>query len=205
MLRYASVLMFFACGSLSGAPVPAPVDTASSLFAGGSFWCLEAAFDSLSGVDSAVSGYVRISGAPDSAGSPAFEATSDAWVQAVRVHYRPGRIPYRKLADIFWRNIDPTRRDGQFTDAGPQYRTFLFYSGEAERKVAGESRDRLAKSKRFRKPIVTELAPAGVFHRGEAEHQDYARRNAPRYLGYYRFSGREAFFKQAWGGHKGKP
>jgi methionine-S-sulfoxide reductase len=121
------------------------------------------------------------------------------WIEAVRVHYRPDRISYAKLLDAYWRHVDPTRADGQFTDEGAPYRTVIFYGGPDEQSAAEGSKLKLDRSKRFPKPIVTEIRPAGEFHRAEAEHQDYARRNATRYKAYYRFSGREAFFAKAWG------
>jgi methionine-S-sulfoxide reductase len=170
---------------------------AEAVFAGGSFWCLEPVFESLPGVDSAESGYAGSAGP-----APTFEQVTSGttgWLEAVRVHYHPDRISYAQLLDAYWRHIDPTRADGQFTDDGPPFRTVIFYADAAEAKAAEESKRKLERSRRFPKPIVTEIRPAGGFHRAEAEHQDYAKRNAARYRAYYRFSGREAFFAKAWG------
>lgn len=180
---------------------------AIAVFAGGSFWALEPVFENLPGVDSAVSGYTGgLSEHPD------FESVTSGnsdYVEAVEVYYHPRRIRFAALLDAYWRNIDPTRADGQFSDSGPQYRPVLFYGGEAEKAVAAASRMRLEKSKRFRKPIVVQILPAAAFHRAEAEHQDYYRKSAGRYRAYTRFSGREAFLKKAWGGKSpaasGKP
>lgn len=179
---------------------PTRPDTASAVFAGGSFWCMEAAFEKVSGVDSVVAGYTG--GTGPAPGFDAIAAGDSGWVQAVRVHYRPARVGYGKLLDTFWKNIDPTRADGQFTDAGRQYRPVVFFRTAAERKAAETSLTRIAKSGRFAKPIVTGVAPAGEFHRAEEGHQDYAKKNGPRYRAYYHFSGREGFFRKAWG--KGK-
>jgi methionine-S-sulfoxide reductase len=204
----------------NGAPAIASsenLDTA--VFAGGSFWCLEAAFEALPGVDSATAGYTRGQGTrgqgtegkgdeAQGAGGrePDFESVSagnSPYVEAVRVIFRPERITYAKLLETFWKSIDPTRADGQFSDEGAQFRTIVFHRNEDQRKAAEASRAKLSRSKRFAKPILTAIAPAAAFHAAEAEHQDYHKRNAARYKTYVRFSGREAFFKKAWGG-KGK-
>lgn len=179
--------------------VPDPDAPDTAIFAGGSFWCLEQAFESLPGVDSVTSGYTGGHGP-----HPDFESVSEgnsSYVEAVRVVFRPKRIGYGELVDAFWKNIDPTRDDGQFTDSGPQYRTLIFYRDETQRTAAEASRKRLDKSKRFSKPIVTGMVPATAFHAAEPEHQDYYKRNAPRYRVYYRLSGREAFMRKVWGGN----
>jgi methionine-S-sulfoxide reductase len=194
----------------------------TALFAGGSFWYLEQAFEALSGVDSATAGYAEGPGpagaAPAGPGQgeqgaggqgpaggprPDFESVSagnSSYVEAVRVIFRPKRISYAKLLDAFWKNIDPTRADGQFSDEGAQFRTIIFYRNDDQRKAAEASLKKLSRSRRFAQPILTGIAAATVFHEAEAEHQDYYKRNAPRYKAYVKFSGREAFFKKAWGG-----
>ncbi len=172
----------------------------TAVFAGGSFWCLEPVFASLPGVDSVTSGYT---GGTDGNGSrPDFEtvaAGNTGFVEAVRGVYRPKRIAYAKLLDAYWRNIDPTRADGQFTDLGAQFRPVVFYQDDLQSQAAEASRKRLEKSKRFTKPIVAAIEPTSPFFPAEAEHQHFYRRNAPRYQTYLRFSGREAFLRRAWG------
>jgi peptide methionine sulfoxide reductase msrA/msrB len=176
-------------------PAPDTLDTA--IFAGGSFWCLEQAFERLPGVDSATAGYTGGQGP-----NPNFESVSEgnsSYVQAVRVVFRPGRITYGKLVEAFWKNIDPTRADGQFTDEGAHFKTVIFYLDDSQKSAAEASRKRLDKSKRFTKPIVTEIVPATVFYAAEPEHQDYYKRSAPHYRAYLKMSGREAFLRKAWG------
>ncbi len=184
--------------ALLGAALPTPIDTATALFAGGSFWCLEPVFEGLPGVDSVQTGYAGPAGA-----APGFDqatAGTSAYVEAVKVWYHPKRIGYAALLDAYWRNIDPTRVDGQFTDVGSAYRAIIYYGPPAELKSAEASRKRLSKSKRFAKPIVTEIQPAPSFFPAEAEHQDYYRKSAGRYHAYYEFSGRKEFLGKAWGG-----
>lgn len=174
-----------------------PDDLDTAIFAGGSFWCLEQAFERLPGVDSATAGYTGGQGP-----NPNFESVSEgnsSYVQAVRVVFRPTRIGYGKLVDAFWKNIDPTRADGQFSDEGAHFRTAIYYLDEAQKTAAESSRKRLVRSKRFAKPIVTEIIPATVFYAAEPVHQDYYKRSAPRYRAYLKLSGREAFLRKAWG------
>jgi peptide methionine sulfoxide reductase msrA/msrB len=174
----------------------------SSVFAGGSFWCMEAAFEAVPGVDSAVAGYAGGEG-PD----PGFDAVASGtsgFVEAVKVYYRPKRVSYSELLDAYWKNVDPTRADGQFSDAGPQYRTVIYYKDDTERAAAAASRKRLQASERFAKPLATEIAPLIAFHRAEAGHQNYYKKNPARYKAYMRFSGREAFLKKVWGAPSAK-
>ncbi|MEO6096667.1 MAG: peptide-methionine (S)-S-oxide reductase MsrA [Fibrobacteria bacterium] len=191
-------------------PAAASIETRdTAIFAGGSFWCLESVFEALPGVDSATAGYTGGQGKGGQEADPNFESVStgnSSYVEAVRVIFRPKRVSYPKLLETFWKSIDPTRADGQFSDEGAQFRTVIFHLKEDQRKAAEASRAKLSRSKRFSKPILTGIAPATVFFAAEAEHQNYYKRNAPRYQAYVRFSGREAFFKKAWGGRgKGAP
>ena len=96
--------------------------------------------------------------------------------EAIRVIYDPQRISYPQLVGYFWRHIDPTVKDQQFCDVGPQYRSGIYWQNEAEREVAETSREMLLRSGRFRN-IYTELAPASMFWRAEEYHQDYYRKN----------------------------
>jgi peptide methionine sulfoxide reductase msrA/msrB len=100
---------------------------------------------------------------------------------------------------VFWRQIDPTDAGGQFVDRGNQYRSAIFYHDEEQKRLAEESKDRLARSGRFKKPIVTEIVKAGPFYKAEEYHQYYYKKNPVRSK-YYRFrSGRDQFLDKAWG------
>ena len=81
------------------------------------------------------------------------------------------------MLDIYWRQIDPTQADGQFTDIGPSYRAAIFYSDDEEKKIAEASKEKLARSGKFDKPIVTEILPAMKFYPAEAYHQKYYQQN----------------------------
>ncbi|PUE39909.1 peptide-methionine (S)-S-oxide reductase [Limnohabitans sp. Bal53] len=169
---------------------------AYALFAGGCFWCIEADFEKLAGVVAVESGYTA-----GQTPQPTYEQVSaghTGHTEAVRVLYDPSQVSYAQLVDYFWRHIDPTVKDQQFCDVGPQYRSGIYWQNEAERATAEASRDALIKSGRF-STIHTELAPSSAFYLAEDYHQDYYKKNALLYS-YYRLScGRDARVKKLWG------
>ncbi len=170
---------------------------AVAIFAGGCFWCVEAGFEHLPGVIEAISGY-----AGGDISNPTYEQVSaggTGHVETVQVHYDPSVISYDELLDAYWQMIDPTDNGGQFVDRGRQYRPIIFYAGEAEKQAAERSRDRLAASGRFKKPIVVEIAPLKVFYSAEEYHQDYYKKNPLRYKFYRYHSGRDQFLQKVWG------
>jgi peptide methionine sulfoxide reductase msrA/msrB len=172
---------------------------ADATFAGGCFWCVEAAFDKTPGVVEAVSGYT---GGREK--SPSYREVSSGktgHVEAVRVRYDPSRVSFRDLLAVFWRQIDPTDAGGQFADRGSQYQAAIFYHSARQRELAEASRRALEKSGRFKKPIVTPIRKAGPFYRAESYHQNYHKKNPRRYRGYRVGSGREGFLKRVWGAH----
>jgi methionine-S-sulfoxide reductase len=122
--------------------------------------------------------------------------------ESIEVVYDPAQISYEQLLDVFWHNVDPTSKDGQFADRGTQYRTAIFYNNEAERRLAEESKKRLAESGKFKKPIVTEIVPASTFWPAEDSHQNYYEKNALRYHAYKVGSGRAGFLENLWGQKK---
>lgn len=169
----------------------------TAIFAGGCFWCMEHPFEKLNGVDSVVSGYTG--GTKKDPNYDEVTSGRTGHAEAVEVTYDPKKVSYRELLDVFWRNIDPTTRNRQFSDVGSQYRTAIFYHTQAEKKEALVSKEQLAKSGRFKKPIVTEIEPAGDFYVAEEYHQDYYKKNPIRYKLYRSGSGREAYIQRTWG------
>src|SRR5208283_1960072 len=120
-------------------------------------------------------------------------------IEAVQISYDPSKISYSELLDVFWRQIDPTDPSGQFVDRGPQYRSAIFYQNEEQKSLAEKSKEELAKSGRFQKPIVTEIIKATTFYKAEDYHQDYYKKN-PIHYKYYRFrSGRDQYLDKIWG------
>ena len=181
--------------TLLSAATLAQAATASAVFAGGCFWCIEADFEKLPGVLSVESGYTA-----GKTANPTYEQVSagrTGHTEAVRVNYDPAKVAYAQLVEYFWRHIDPTVKDQQFCDRGSQYRSGIYWGSDTERQVAEASRDALLKSGRF-KTIHTELAPASTFYLAEDYHQDYYKKNEVRYS-YYRYScGRDARVKALW-------
>lgn len=175
---------------------------AAAVFAGGCFWCTESDFEKIDGVIEAISGYTGGKEANPSYKQVASGATGHA--EVVKVIYDPDRISYAELLEIFWRHVDPTDDGGQFVDRGYQYRSAIFYADETERRLAEASRDRLANSGRFDKPIVTEIVPLGEFYTAEEYHQDYYKTNPMRYKWYRSGSGRDQFLKRTWADTKGE-
>ena len=169
--------------------------TATAVFAGGCFWCIEKDFEALPGVVAVESGYTA-----GKTTNPTYESVSaggTGHTEAVRVIYDPAKVSYAQLVEYFWRHIDPTVKDRQFCDVGSQYRSGIYWGNETERKVIESSRDALLKSGRF-KTIHTELAGASPFYLAEDYHQDYYKKNTVRY-NYYRLScGRDARVKELW-------
>src|SRR5436853_7709414 len=138
---------------------PSPVKTA--ILAGGCFWCIQPAFDKAAGVIKTVVGY---SGGTEP--NPTYELVSSEKTghrESIEIVYDPTKISYDQLLDIYWKQIDPTQADGQFTDVGQSYRAAIFYGSEDEKKVAEASKAKLSSSGKFKKPIVTEILPAMKF------------------------------------------
>lgn len=170
---------------------------ATAIFAGGCFWCEEAAFDSLPGVVETISGYTG-----GHKKNPTYEEVSaggTGHTEAVEVLYDPAKISYEQLLDVFWHNIDPTVSDRQFCDVGDQYRAEIFYRSEEQRRLAEQSRAALAESKPFKEPIVTGIAAASEFYPAEDYHQDYHSKNPLRYKYYRYYCGRDQRLEELWG------
>src|SRR5436309_4186649 len=174
-----------------------PPATKSAIFAGGCFWCIQPAFDKANGVIKTVVGY---SGGTES--NPTYELVSSektGYREAIEITYDPTKISFDQLLDIYWRQIDPTQADGQFTDTGPSYRAAIFYKDYEEKRIAETSKEKLARSGKFDKPIVTEILPSMKFYPAEAYHQKYYRQNPEHFEAFEKGSGRVSFEKKKWG------
>ncbi|ETY74200.1 peptide-methionine (S)-S-oxide reductase MsrA [Lactiplantibacillus fabifermentans] len=168
---------------------------ATAVFAGGCFWCMVKPFDSLPGIKKVISGYTG-----GTVANPTYEQVAShttGHTEAVQITYDPGVISYAQLVEIYWRQTDPTDAMGQFQDRGDSYRPVIFVNNDEERAIATASRDRLAASGTFDKPIVTQIEATQPFYPAEAEHQDFYRRNPWRYQ-IEEMGGREQFIKTHW-------
>jgi peptide-methionine (S)-S-oxide reductase len=192
---------FFLLGTMPPpAPSPAgppPARLAHATFAGGCFWCMEATFEEVPGVVSAISGY-----AGGTVKNPTYEEVSSGTTghaESVQVAYDSSRITYERLLDVFWHNVDPLDGGGQFCDRGTQYRSDIFYQGEDQKRAAEASKRKLEASGRFSKPIVTRIVPLEAFYPAEEYHQDFYKKNPVRYKMYRLGCGRDARLRELWG------
>ena len=166
-------------------------------FAGGCFWSMERPFQHVPGVISTTVGYTGGHKA-----NPTYEdvgTRTTGHAESVEVVYDPTKVTYDKLLDVYWHNIDPISREAQFCDHGNEYRTAIFYHGDAQRVAADRSKLAFEQSGRFKQPIVTQIVPASTFWKAEDYHQHFADRNAKYYSAYRRGCGRDARLKQLWG------
>jgi len=168
----------------------------TAIFAGGCFWCLEAAFEAVDGVVEAVNGYTG--GENENPSYSEVSSGTTGHKEATKVYYDPEKVKYSELIDLFWKQIDPTDDEGQFADRGSQYRTAIFYQNDEEKQIAEKSKKDLEESGKFEKPIVTEILPVQEFFEAEEEHQDYHKKRVEEYKLYKKGSGREDFIEENW-------
>lgn len=179
----------------------------TAVLAGGCFWCVEADFEKVEGVTSAVSGF-----SGGSVANPTYKqvvAGGTGHYEAVQITYDPGKITYTELLRLFMRSIDPTDAGGQFCDRGDSYRTAIFVSNKAEEAAAKAAIKDAARA--LKRKVVTPVLKAGAFYPAEDYHQDYYKksdivltRRGPKskkeaYKFYRKACGRDARVKMLWG------
>ena len=150
------------------------MSTAQATVAGGCFWCVEAAFERVRGVESVVSGYCG-----GHTEDPTYEAVcsgTTGHAEAVQITYDSDEISYRDILEVFFTIHDPTTEDRQGPDVGSQYRSGVYYHDEAQRQAVEEYIDELEASGEY-SGIVTEVARLETFYRAEEKHQDYFEKN----------------------------
>jgi peptide-methionine (S)-S-oxide reductase len=140
-------------------------------FGAGCFWGVEAAFRQIDGVISTAVGYCGGHTPNPTYRDVCSDETGHA--EVVKIEFDPTKVSYEKLLDVFWENHDPTTLNRQGPDVGSQYRSAIFFHSPVQEEAARRSKVRLEASKRFRRPIVTEIEPAADFHRAEDYHQQY--------------------------------
>ncbi len=188
-----SSLVFFAASSVSAGETAKP-GYQKATFAGGCFWCMEKPFEKLAGVESVTSGYTY-----GTSKNPTYKNYGQGGhIEAVEIIFDPTKVSYRELLEVFWQQIDPTDAGGQFGDRGHSYTTGIFYHDKAQQQAAEQSKELLANSGIFGKPLVTPILPATTFYNAEDYHQDYYRKNPLRYKYYRRGSGRDSFLDKIW-------
>ncbi|MEN8134800.1 MAG: peptide-methionine (R)-S-oxide reductase MsrB [Thermodesulfobacteriota bacterium] len=193
-----SGLIFFSTTSLTAGETATKPGSQKATFAGGCFWCMEKPFEKLDGVKSVTSGYTY-----GTSKNPTYKNYGQGGhIEAVEIIFDPKEVSYRELLEVFWQQIDPTDAGGQFGDRGHSYTTGIFYHDQAQQQAAQQSKDLLANSNIFNKPLVTPILPASTFYTAEDYHQDYYRKNPLRYKYYRRGSGRDRFLDKIWQDNK---
>ncbi|MDB4947375.1 MAG: peptide methionine sulfoxide reductase [Gemmatimonadetes bacterium] len=143
--------------------------------AGGCFWCIEAVFDELKGVEQVASGYTG-----GHVQNPTYEQVCGkrtGHAEAIQITFDPSVVSYRELLEVFFTVHDPTTKDRQGNDVGPQYRSAIFYHSPEQQATAVEVMAQVQRDDIWDGKVVTELAPAGAFYPAEAYHQEYFARN----------------------------
>lgn len=147
--------------------------TEMATFGAGCFWCVEAVFERLPGVQSVVAGYTG-----GTTKNPTYKEVcsgTTGHAEVARITYDPSVIPYERLLAMFWKSHDPTTLNKQGADVGTQYRSVIFYHDDAQRKAAEKSLKEAQKD--FDDPIVTRIEPLKDFYEAENYHQDYYNNN----------------------------
>ncbi len=154
---------------------PSAAKTELATFGAGCFWCVEAVFQRLDGVEKVVSGY-----SGGHVETPTYRQVCDGdtgHAEAVQISYDPSKVGYAQLLEVFWKTHDPTTRNRQGNDEGPQYRSVIFTHTDEQRRLAESLKKELDASGAWNAPIVTEIVPYSNFYAAEDYHQNYFNRN----------------------------
>jgi methionine-S-sulfoxide reductase len=176
----ALILLTSAAAAQTSTPAATEQQLEVATFASGCFWCTEADFDKVKGVVETTSGYMG-----GTTPNPTYQQVSSGGTghaEVLQLKYDPSQVTYKQLLDVYWRNVDPLDKNGQFCDRGDQYRPAIFYHTEEQKRLAEESKAALEKSGRFSQPIVVEITAASTFTPAEDYHQNYYQRNPIQYF-----------------------
>ncbi len=166
----AALFLSSVCFSQKGKQMP---QIEKATFGAGCFWCVEAVFERLPGVQSVVAGY-----AGGTTPNPTYEQVctdTTGHAEVAEITFDPSKISYEKLLEVFWKAHDPTTLNRQGADAGTQYRSVIFYHDEKQKVAAEKSKQEAQKN--FSDPIVTEIKPLTAFYKAENYHQEYFNKN----------------------------
>lgn len=181
-----SILLLFATNAMS----------ASTVLAGGCFWCMESDFEKLDGVSEVISGFTG-----GTLKNPTYNGNHRGHVEAVEITYDPAKVSYQQLIDHYWVNIDPFDDEGQFCDKGFSYLSAIFVANETEKKIAEASKKKVEAMFPDKK-VVTPILDASTFYPikgSESYHQNYYRNYSFRYKAYRWNCGRDQRLQEIWG------
>lgn len=145
-------------------------------FGAGCFWCVEAVFQRLRGVESVISGYTG-----GETKNPTYKQVctgNTGHAEVIQITFNPEQISFSDLLEVFWHSHDPTTLNRQGNDVGTQYRSAIFYHNEEQKIIAEESKNKINSSNEFKDSIVTEITPLGDFYNAEDYHQNYYNENS---------------------------
>ncbi|WLE96036.1 MAG: peptide-methionine (R)-S-oxide reductase MsrB [Candidatus Electrothrix communis] len=201
MKPFIPMMIFFAGWGMlpeafAGQAGQAGQNTEQAVFAGGCFWCIEADFQKVNGVQEVVSGYTDGTGV-----NPTYDDyIQKGHIEVVQVTYDSSVLPYADLLNIFWQKVDPVDPGGQFCDRGHAYSTAIFYTTEIQKKTAEASKAALEQFGLLDQPVATKIRQSSTFYPAEEYHQNYAEKNPIRYK-FYRFKcGRDQRLEELWEG-----
>jgi peptide methionine sulfoxide reductase msrA/msrB len=200
---FAGIFLFNGCTRVSSEAmdsrlVPSTnsgLDTAT--FAGGCYWCMDAAYEKLDGVKEVISGF-----AGGHVKNPTYDQVATGTtgsVESVQVVFDPEITSYSELIEVYWRDFDPTDDGGSFYDRGSQYRSAIFYHNDVQKRIAEQSKNQLDGSGIFGKPIVTTIRPFTAFYPADPDQQQFCMKNPTRYYSYRSASGRDEYITGIWG------
>ena len=163
-------------------------------FAGGCFWCMEESFDKVNGVIKSISGY-----SGGKLKNPTYKEViykDTGHIETIEITYDPEKVSYEKLVKVFWKNIDPFDKYGQFCDKGKSYRSVIFFKSDKQKSIIQNSVAEV--EKRFNSKVVTMVWKFDKFYQAEDYHQDYYQKNFLRYLTYKKACQREEVLEKIW-------
>jgi peptide methionine sulfoxide reductase msrA/msrB len=169
----------------------------TATLAGGCYWCMDAAFENIPGVVKVVSGF-----AGGHVKDPSYEEVSTGTTgarEAIQVIFDPTITSYAEILDVYWKQFDPTDAGGSFVDRGSQYESAIFYHDATQKELAEQSKNELAHSGMFHKPIVTKIEKFTAFYPATSDQQHFYRKSPIRYNFYREHSGRDQFIMGVWG------
>jgi peptide-methionine (S)-S-oxide reductase len=170
------IIFFLIATSIHFAAMSATIDKKEiATLGGGCFWCTEAIFQKLKGVEKVESGY-----AGGNTKNPTYNEVctgKTGHAEVVQITYNPDIISFDELLEVFWAVHDPTTLNRQGADVGTQYRSVIFYHSPEQKVIAEKYKARLNEEKAFDKPVITEISPFTNFFKAEAYHQEYFKNN----------------------------
>ncbi len=169
-MKYALLIILFSISTMSIAQPNNPTQE-EAIFGAGCFWCVEAVFQELKGVESVESGYMG--GHIDNPTYQQVTSGTSGHAEVTKIVFNPNVISFKELLEVFWKTHDPTTLNQQGADKGPQYRSAIFYLSNEQKELSETYKSRLSESGAFVNPIVTEITKASMYYPAEQYHQDY--------------------------------